>query len=700
VHRQQPRGIAALPVFQARTRRQRIYRRRQATALLIVLAIVSLLVYLAWPSSGAGLNSKNGGPAGSTHPATPSSIEAGVESWTLPSPLSRASVVGTGSDLTVAGGLDSGGASLRTVESIDPASGAVRAEAPLASVVHDASAATLGTTTFVFGGGSPATVATVQSLGPGAHGQGMLPEPRSDSASVEFRSSVLARDVPTAFVVGGYTGTRYLPEVLATRDGRHFVDIARLPVPVRYPAVAATGGLIYVFGGEVPSAGSGVATTDDIQVVDPATHQASVVGHLPGGRYGAAAFVIGHAVYVAGGQTAAGVTLTAIDAFVPRNHAVLPAGLLPQAEAFGAYTTIGTGSASVGYIVGGEVARQSGPDEAGQASGTLSTVISLRLSRWGGLAGSASSGSPFRGTLLVADRGNDWLLALDPARHVLWRYPSATMPPPRGGFYFPDDAFFIHHGTGIISNQENNDTIVEIGYPSGKVLWQYGHPGVPGSAPGYLDQPDDAYLLKSGVVTVADASNNRILFISPSGRILHQIGNGTDAHQPGVSLAYPNGDTPLANGDVLVSEINGSWVDEYTPSGRLVWSVQMPSVNYPSDPQQLGPDLFLMTDYDPPAEGRVLEFTKTGRVLWRYDAKSGEAALRRPSLAERLPNGLIMVNDDYNDRMVVIDPAINSIVWQYGLTGVSGKAPGLLSIPDGFDLLTPGGITPTHPQTG
>ena len=51
------------------------------------------------------------------------------------------------------------------------------------------------------------------------------------------------------------------------------------------------------------------------------------------------------------------------------------------------------------------------------------------------------------------------------------------MPPPPGGFYFPDDAFFIRRGTGIISNQEDNHTIVEIGYPSGKVLWQYGHPG-------------------------------------------------------------------------------------------------------------------------------------------------------------------------------------------------------------------------------
>jgi hypothetical protein len=74
--------------------------------------------------------------------------------------------------------------------------------------------------------------------------------------------------------------------------------------------------------------------------------------------------------------------------------------------------------------------------------------------------------------------------------------------------------------------------------------------------------------------------------------------------------------------------------------------------------------------------------------------------LKKPSLAERLPNGLIMVNDDYRNRVVVIDPTDYSIVWQYGLTDVAGTAPGLLSIPDGFDNLLANGTTPTHPQTG
>jgi hypothetical protein len=626
----------------------------------------------------------------------------------MSSPVSREAVVADGTHLTVLGGISPAGTSLSQVSSVDPPTGSVIGAGSLATAVHDAAAIAIGGTAFVLGGGSPDTVSTVQSFprvdpstpsGLSGSITGQLPQPRSDLATVTLTDPTGGHGAAT-YVVGGYDGTHYLPSVLATTDGVHFTSAAQLPIPVRYPAVAANAGRIYVFGGQVASPGSATVATNDIQMIDPATHRAAVVGHLPQPLYGASAFVLGGNMYIAGGQVPGGPTLTQIDAFVPTTAKVLDAGLLPQADAFAGSATLGSGSTAVGYMVGGEVAAQSGIDQAGVASGSLASVISLRLSSYGGRAGAPGAGSPFSGTLLIADRGNDRLVALNTQRAITWQYPSATMPPPPGGFYFPDDAFFIRGGTGIISNQEDNHTIVEIGYPSGKILWQYGHAGQPGAAAGYLDQPDDAYLLKSGTITVADASNNRILFISPQGQVTGQIGNGADAHNPPVSIAYPNGDTPLADGNVLVSEINGSWVDEYTPAGHLQWTVHIPSVNYPSDPQQEGPDLYLMTDYDPPAEGRALEFTRSGKVTWLYDARSGDGMLKKPSLAERLPNGLIMINDDYRDRVVVIDPTIDSIVWQYGLTDVPGTSPGLVSIPDGFDNLLNDGTTPTHPATG
>ena len=55
--------------------------------------------------------------------------------------------------------------------------------------------------------------------------------------------------------------------------------------------------------------------------------------------------------------------------------------------------------------------------------------------------------------------------------------------------------------------------------------------------------------------------------------------------------------------------------------------------------------------------------------------------LKKPSLAEQLPNGLIMANDDYRNRVVVIDPRYDTIVWQYGLTDTAGTARDSLASP-------------------
>ncbi|HMK96642.1 MAG TPA: PQQ-binding-like beta-propeller repeat protein, partial [Acidimicrobiales bacterium] len=173
--------------------------------------------------------------------------------------------------------------------------------------------------------------------------------------------------------------------------------------------------------------------------------------------------------------------------------------------------------------------------------------------------------------------------------------------------------------------------------------------------------------------------------------------DGVCVHDPPYDVASPNGDTPLADGNLLISEINGSWVDEYTPEGRLVWDVQLP-IGYPSDPQQVGHDLYLVADYEQP--GAIVEFNRAGEVLYRYQAPSGPGELDHPSLVEMLPSGVFLLNDDYNDRLVAIDPATGALVWQYGETGVPGSAPGFLNTPDGFDILAPGGSTPTHPSTG
>jgi outer membrane protein assembly factor BamB len=227
---------------------------------------------------------------------------------------------------------------------------------------------------------------------------------------------------------------------------------------------------------------------------------------------------------------------------------------------------------------------------------------------------------------------------------------------------------------------------------SGRILWQYGHPRVPG----YLNNPNDAYLLRNGDVTVADPMNCRVLVIDPTTKaVLTQIGTTAScAHNPPSGVGSPNGDTPLADGNLLISEINGNWIDEYTTFGRLVWDCQLSSVGYVSDPQQIGPDRYLVAGYENP--GSFVEFNRRCDVLYRY----GPGALNNPSLVEQLPSGVLMANDDYNDRIVAVDPSTGALVWQYSEIGVAGTAAGLLNTPDGFDLVGAGGATPTHTATG
>jgi hypothetical protein len=290
---------------------------------------------------------------------------------------------------------------------------------------------------------------------------------------------------------------------------------------------------------------------------------------------------------------------------------------------------------------------------------------------------------PFPGYLLIADRGNNRMLLVDGAKRIYWSYPAANRRPVMP-FRFGDDTFFGPRGDRIISNQEEQHTIQIISFPGRRILWRYGHVNVRGHAAGYLNTPDDAYLLPNGLVSVADAYNCRVLFISPAHRVVRQYGSGVCRHNPPVELGAVNGATPLADGGTLVSEINGSWIDDFGPDGRLRWAFSAP-VSYPSDPQLLAPNRILLADYAHP--GAAVITTRTGRVLWRYGPSSGPGELDHPSLATRIAPGLIAINDDYRHRVVLVSMRTKKIVWQYGHTDLPGTAPGYLHTPDGLDLL-------------
>ena len=290
---------------------------------------------------------------------------------------------------------------------------------------------------------------------------------------------------------------------------------------------------------------------------------------------------------------------------------------------------------------------------------------------------------PLGGALLIADRGNDRMLLVSQGHKILWRFPTAR--DLRRGVHlnFNDDGFVASGGAAIVANEEEAHTIVSINIRTHSRAHLFGTPGVRGGGASLLNTPDDAYPLPNGEVVVADAYNCRIIWIRRH-RIVRQLGeSGVCAHDPPRTFGAVNGDTPLRDGGILISEIAG-WVDEIGPLGRLRWSVRAP-VRYPSDPQMLSGGRILLADYSNP--GKIVIMNRFGRVLWRYSWRKGPGALNHPSLALPLPNGYIAINDDYRDRVIVIDPRANRIVWQYGATDVASRRRGFLNTPDGLDFV-------------
>jgi hypothetical protein len=288
-------------------------------------------------------------------------------------------------------------------------------------------------------------------------------------------------------------------------------------------------------------------------------------------------------------------------------------------------------------------------------------------------------GVPFTGKLLIADRGNGRIIEINASGVVDWVFPrpGQHLPVPFGA---PDDAFYTANGTTIIANAEGRQTVTAIDRARGTILWQVGHYNVRSSARGYFNEPDDAVPQPDGTIWVADIRNCRLVHLSAVGAWLGTIGNRSCRHNPPSSFAEPNGAFPTTTGSLIVTEIGGSWVTDLVPGGAVAWSVRAP-VRYPSDAMQMAGGSVLLTDYSRP--GAVVRLSSTGRTLWYY-RPSGGAELNHTSIAIPLASNRIAICDDFNSRIIVVDPATDQVIWTFTGSGASR-----LFYPDGIDYEPP-----------
>ena len=319
------------------------------------------------PAAGRTSASAATGQAGNS-----ASVVSAMAPWQLPNALSRAGAAALPHGrILLMGGLLASDTSAAGIGILDTSTGKLSSVGSLASPTHDAASAVLGGRALLMGGGQSTSVATVEAVtlaaasaaaGAGASGVvvGQLPQVRSDAGAVSVSG--------TAYVVGGYDGSTGDTAVLSTQDGSSFSTVVTLPVDVRYAAVTAYGGKIYVFGGETAPGGTTLQYTTPspttspppgqqvavVQVIDPATRTAKVAGYLPRGVQGAAAFVLGGQLFLAGGDSNAPgstpSTGSTIWSFDPSTAAFRLVGHLASPVSYAAVAVEG----STAWLVGGE----------------------------------------------------------------------------------------------------------------------------------------------------------------------------------------------------------------------------------------------------------------------------------------------------------------------------------------------------------
>src|SRR5690242_20173482 len=89
-----------------------------------------------------------------------------------------------------------------------------------------------------------------------------------------------------------------------------------------------------------------------------------------------------------------------------------------------------------------------------------------------------TAAGPLPGALLIADRGNDRILLVDPHRRLLWSFPTARDRRLGRRLVFDDDTFVQPGGKALVTNEEDNGDIVSIDIATHRLTRLFGVPGV------------------------------------------------------------------------------------------------------------------------------------------------------------------------------------------------------------------------------
>lgn len=165
-------------------------------------------------------------------------------------------------------------------------------------------------------------------------------------------------------------------------------------------------------------------------------------------------------------------------------------------------------------------------------------------------------------------------------------------------------------------------------------------------------------------------------------------------------------------GNILIADQFNNRVIEVDSRGNIVWqfgngsnSAGPNSVVAPNDEERIGTNTLICGTGAPPGsesgcpqgcpDNRVFIVNAAGTIVWQYGLAgvtgSGPDELNTPVFATFTPAHTVLIADQANQRVIEVSEA-KEILWQYGTTGLSGAGPDQLNNPNSAELLANGNI--------
>lgn len=228
-------------------------------------------------------------------------------------------------------------------------------------------------------------------------------------------------------------------------------------------------------------------------------------------------------------------------------------------------------------------------------------------------------------------------------------------------------------------------------------IWHYGC-GIQSEE--HLFSPVGTDRLPNGDTLIADHLGQRVLRVNQEGQVVWSYGKfleyGSDY------LKAPCCSKFMSNGNILVSEYDAN-IDEgrvIPPNGRvleinslgeIVRFIETQSICEEASELPGGRLLITRGHSNDFADGFYIT-DWNGEIHWKLteidigDGK-GTVPCMDPTRAKWLGSNLILCTDRLRHRVFIVNIIGNIVIWSWGKSGVPGKSPNMLHLPDGSILL-------------